>query len=270
MALFACVPKTILFNISNKRHYKGNFVAVRPVSSLSSLIKVAPATEPPRVGATLATLRQSRALSLDELSRMAGVSKSMLSQIERAQANPTVAVVWRLANALGVPLAELLGSAPPAAAPPAPMPPATPMDGGATAAPKIKPEQMMQMLDFRLYNMQQQLTAIMNAMGVQVDPATLVLPPGTTGAPPAESALPGGPMAPPPPDPSAPAAPQAPGGPMPPGAPMDPSQAPMDPNAGKQASWWEKAVKVAETYNVNEPTEMQSLAAAVKIMLRNL
>jgi len=92
-------------------------VTTRPVPSLSSLIKAAPATEPPRVGATLAALRQSRALSLDELSRMAGVSKSMLSQIERAQANPTVAVVWRLANALGVPLAELLGSAPPAAAP---------------------------------------------------------------------------------------------------------------------------------------------------------
>jgi len=64
--------------------------------------------EPPRVGATLAGLRQARALSLDELSRQAGVSKSMLSQIERNQANPTVAVVWRLANALGVTMAELL------------------------------------------------------------------------------------------------------------------------------------------------------------------
>lgn len=67
--------------------------------------------EPPRVGETLAALRQDRALSLDELSRQAGVSKSMLSQIERNQANPTVAVVWRLANALGVPMAELLGGA---------------------------------------------------------------------------------------------------------------------------------------------------------------
>jgi len=66
--------------------------------------------EPPRVGETLAALRQDRALSLDELSRQAGVSKSMLSQIERNQANPTVAVVWRLANALGVPMAELLGA----------------------------------------------------------------------------------------------------------------------------------------------------------------
>lgn len=74
-------------------------------------------SEPPRVGDTLAALRQARALSLEELSRKAGVSKSMLSQIERAQANPTVAVVWRLANALGVPIADLLGGAPPQAAP---------------------------------------------------------------------------------------------------------------------------------------------------------
>jgi transcriptional regulator with XRE-family HTH domain len=73
--------------------------------------------EPPRVGAALAALREKEGLSLDELSRRAGVSKSMLSQIERAQANPTVAVVWRLAQALGVPLADLLQSADAPAAP---------------------------------------------------------------------------------------------------------------------------------------------------------
>lgn len=66
-------------------------------------------TEPPRVGAALQALRASRGLSLDDLSKRAGVSKSMLSQIERNQANPTVAVVWRLANALGVDMGELLG-----------------------------------------------------------------------------------------------------------------------------------------------------------------
>ncbi|MFY7864260.1 helix-turn-helix domain-containing protein [Roseateles sp.] len=65
--------------------------------------------EPPKVGVTLQALRQSQGLSLDELSRRAGVSKSMLSQIERNQANPTVAVVWRLANALRVEMSELLG-----------------------------------------------------------------------------------------------------------------------------------------------------------------
>lgn len=67
---------------------------------------------PPRVGETLAVLRQSAALSLDALSRKAGVSKSMLSQIERGQANPTVAVVWRLANALNVGMGDLLDTAP--------------------------------------------------------------------------------------------------------------------------------------------------------------
>ena len=39
----------------------------------------------------------------------------MLSQIERHQANPTVAVVWRLATALGVGIGELLGDERPAA-----------------------------------------------------------------------------------------------------------------------------------------------------------
>jgi transcriptional regulator with XRE-family HTH domain len=66
-------------------------------------------SEPPRVGASLAAQRQAQGLSLDELSKRAGVSKSMLSQIERNQANPTVAVVWRLANALRVDMADLLG-----------------------------------------------------------------------------------------------------------------------------------------------------------------
>jgi transcriptional regulator with XRE-family HTH domain len=66
------------------------------------------------VGSTLLTLRQTQGLSLDELSRKAGVSKSMLSQIERNQANPTVAVVWRLATALGVGVGELLGDGRPA------------------------------------------------------------------------------------------------------------------------------------------------------------
>ena len=61
------------------------------------------------MGAALAALRQGEGLSLDALARQSGVSKSMLSQIERDRTNPTVAVVWRLAQALGVEVAELLG-----------------------------------------------------------------------------------------------------------------------------------------------------------------
>lgn len=65
---------------------------------------------PPEVGATLQKMRLARELTLEDLSRAAGVSKSMLSQIEREKANPTIAVAWRLANALGVSIGELLSS----------------------------------------------------------------------------------------------------------------------------------------------------------------
>src|ERR1700756_5923622 len=66
----------------------------------------APAT-PPRVGEQIQRLRSERKMTLDDLSRAAGVSKSMLSEIERDKANPTIAVAWRLTNALGVSLDSL-------------------------------------------------------------------------------------------------------------------------------------------------------------------
>jgi transcriptional regulator with XRE-family HTH domain len=67
---------------------------------------------PPEVGATLQRLRLARGLTLEDLSRIAGVSKSMLSQIEREKANPTIAITWRLSNALGVGIGELLSAEP--------------------------------------------------------------------------------------------------------------------------------------------------------------
>ncbi|CAH2799752.1 MAG: Transcriptional regulator, Xre-family with cupin domain [uncultured Caballeronia sp.] len=62
------------------------------------------AAAPPRVGEQIARLRAERRMTLDDLSRAAGVSKSMLSEIERDKANPTIAVAWRLTNALSVSL----------------------------------------------------------------------------------------------------------------------------------------------------------------------
>ncbi|WP_136415462.1 XRE family transcriptional regulator [Herbaspirillum sp. ST 5-3] len=67
-------------------------------------------SSPPEVGATLQKIRLKRGLTLEDLSRAAGVSKSMLSQIEREKANPTIAVAWRLANALGIGIEELLAA----------------------------------------------------------------------------------------------------------------------------------------------------------------
>ncbi|WP_025917670.1 helix-turn-helix domain-containing protein [Herminiimonas sp. CN] len=75
-----------------------------------------PVNSPPEIGATLQKLRLARGLTLEDLSRVAGVSKSMLSQIEREKANPTIAITWRLANALGVGIGELLTGQTPDAA----------------------------------------------------------------------------------------------------------------------------------------------------------
>src|SRR6201996_730437 len=65
---------------------------------------------PPRVGEQIQRLRAERRMTLDDLSRAAGVSKSMLSEIERDKANPTIAVAWRLTNALGVSLDSLFAA----------------------------------------------------------------------------------------------------------------------------------------------------------------
>ena len=72
--------------------------------------KTASASSLPEFGAILQKLRLKRGLTLEDLSRAAGVSKSMLSQIERDKTNPTIALAWRLANALGVGIEELLSS----------------------------------------------------------------------------------------------------------------------------------------------------------------
>src|SRR5947209_20485628 len=55
----------------------------------------------------LKQLRAARGWSLDALANASGVSRSMLSQVERNQANPTLAVAFRIARALGMSLGEL-------------------------------------------------------------------------------------------------------------------------------------------------------------------
>ena len=64
---------------------------------------------PPRIGPRLQAVRKKRRLSLDDLAAASGVSRSMLSQIERGQTNPTLATVWNLTQALNLDLAELMG-----------------------------------------------------------------------------------------------------------------------------------------------------------------
>ncbi len=53
-------------------------------------------------------LRKKHKLTLDQLASASGVSRSMLSQIERGQANPTLTVTFRIAQAFGMSIGELL------------------------------------------------------------------------------------------------------------------------------------------------------------------
>lgn len=71
-----------------------------------------------RIAARVRQLRAARGLSLDALASHCGVSRSMISLIERGESSPTAVVLERLASGLGVPLAALFDATPNAAADP--------------------------------------------------------------------------------------------------------------------------------------------------------
>jgi transcriptional regulator with XRE-family HTH domain len=60
------------------------------------------------IGSNLAKIRKERGYSLDQISQLTGVSKSMLSQIEKGQKTPTVTTLWKIANGLNVSLSLLM------------------------------------------------------------------------------------------------------------------------------------------------------------------
>ena len=64
-------------------------------------------------------LRRARQLTLEQLAELSGVSRSMISLLERQETSPTAAVLNKLADALGISLAALFAGT---AAGPAPEP----------------------------------------------------------------------------------------------------------------------------------------------------
>lgn len=60
-----------------------------------------------RVANHLKNLRTQRGFTLDELAKLSGVSRAMISFIERAESSPTARVLDKLASSLGVSLASL-------------------------------------------------------------------------------------------------------------------------------------------------------------------
>jgi len=61
----------------------------------------------PELGRLIRGARKSRQLTLEELAKRSGVSKSLLSQIERGLVNPTFAVAWNLTQALGIDMTRI-------------------------------------------------------------------------------------------------------------------------------------------------------------------
>jgi transcriptional regulator with XRE-family HTH domain len=64
-----------------------------------------------QLGQTVQRLRKAYNLSLSELSEQSGVAKSIISQIERNETNPTLATIWRLSQALDVSIERVLQAA---------------------------------------------------------------------------------------------------------------------------------------------------------------
>lgn len=64
----------------------------------------------PALGKTIQRLRKAYNMSLGDLSEHSGVAKSIISQIERNETNPTLSTVYRLSRALDTTIEEVLRS----------------------------------------------------------------------------------------------------------------------------------------------------------------
>ena len=63
-----------------------------------------------QLGKTIQRLRKAYNFSLSELAEQSGVAKSIISQIERNETNPTLATIWRLSQALDISIERVLSS----------------------------------------------------------------------------------------------------------------------------------------------------------------
>src|SRR5436190_872938 len=67
-----------------------------------------PTTAPPEIGPRVKALREALGLSLRDLAARTSVSAPMLSQVERGETSPTLAVAARIAAGLELSLSQLL------------------------------------------------------------------------------------------------------------------------------------------------------------------
>ena len=64
-----------------------------------------------RIAAGIKQRREALSLTVNDLALRSGVSRAMISKIERVEASPTAALLGRLCNALGITLSSLIASA---------------------------------------------------------------------------------------------------------------------------------------------------------------
>ncbi len=83
-----------------------------PPYNESVVIGRPPSKEAPLFGQRLAAIRRSKGLSQRELAERLGVTREMIDYYERRAPNPALDFIERAAAALGVSVAELLGSQP--------------------------------------------------------------------------------------------------------------------------------------------------------------
>ncbi len=60
------------------------------------------------IAINLKELRTERNLTLGQLSKISGISKAMLSDMEKGGSNPTINTIWKIANGLNVPYTKLM------------------------------------------------------------------------------------------------------------------------------------------------------------------
>lgn len=56
----------------------------------------------------LKAIREKEKLSLEKVSQLCGVSKTMIGQIERGESSPTLTTIWKIANGLKVSFTSLI------------------------------------------------------------------------------------------------------------------------------------------------------------------
>lgn len=61
-----------------------------------------------KMGRNIKTIRERKNITLDAAAKLTGVSRSMLAQIEKGEVNPTISILWKIANGYKVSFTSLV------------------------------------------------------------------------------------------------------------------------------------------------------------------